>query len=183
MNFKTLTALSLLTLFAASNCAYADTTVIETTTTEPAYVVPTSSKTVVINPTTNKVVEEYTTTTSVPTGYYVAEVDSGKILAVSQAEGRLVAYRTSDFAVQRSLIDHRISEEFDEGRLTTDQVEDLREDLVKIANFEVKKRKDGHLSESNCKKVERKINDLLSELNEDIADTNERRARLGLKVD
>lgn len=94
-----------------------------------------------------------------------------------------VVFATSDFVARRALMEQRIDSEYEFGRLTNRQVRDLKEDLVRIANLEVKRRRDGTLSESTKRNIERRFNELTSDLNEDIASTNRRRSNIGLKVD
>lgn len=94
-----------------------------------------------------------------------------------------VLVATTDYAARRALIDQRIQSEYDFGRLTNDQVKELRADLSKIANLELRKKKDGKLSASNQRSIEKKFNELSADLQEDISDTNKRRARIGLKVE
>lgn len=94
-----------------------------------------------------------------------------------------VLVATTDYAARRALLDQRIQSEYDFGRLTNDQVKDLRADLSKIANLELRKKKDGKLSASNQRSIEKKFNELSADLQEDISDTNKRRARIGLKVE
>jgi hypothetical protein len=94
-----------------------------------------------------------------------------------------VLVATTDYAARRALIDQRIQAEYDSGRLTNDQVKELRAELGKIANLELKKKRDGTLSTSNQRSIEKRFNELSADMQEDIAGTNKRRARIGLKVD
>ncbi len=98
-------------------------------------------------------------------------------------EGGQVIYAPTDYAARRALIDQRIQLEYDAGRLTNRQVKDLRTDLTRVATLELKRKRDGSLSSSNMRSIERKLNDLSEDLQEDIAFTNRRRANIGLKVD
>lgn len=93
-----------------------------------------------------------------------------------------VLVATTDYAARRALLDQRIQSEYDFGRLTNDQVKDLRSELNRIAKLELKKKKDGTLSASNQRSIEKKFNEISADLQEDISDTNKRRARIGLKV-
>lgn len=94
-----------------------------------------------------------------------------------------VVYATSDFVARRALMEQRIDTEYEAGRLTNRQVRDLKEHLVRIANLEVKRKRDGTLSESTKRSIEKRFNELTADLNEDIASTNRRRSNIGLKVD
>src|SRR5690606_19500518 len=104
MNRYFLSCVSALALVAVAPAFAEEHTIIHTSTTEPAYVVPSASRTVIINPATKKIVRAYEAAVQVPVGYYVAEADTGKVLAVSREDGTLVAYTASDFAVRRALI-------------------------------------------------------------------------------
>ena len=94
-----------------------------------------------------------------------------------------VLVATTDYAARRALVDQRIQSEYDFGRLTNNQVKELRTELSKIANLELRKKKDGTLSTSNQRSIEKKFNELSADLQDDIAGTNKRRAKIGLKVE
>ncbi len=183
--------------------AQADTTVIETTTTSTPlyYSVPSGVRAYVVDPLSHQTIMEYSTTSSsLPVGAYVVESSSGRVLATVAAEGRLTPFTTekiitlapagkkvilstSSFAARRDLMSRQINEEFDAGRLTNRQVNDLRQGLLRNANLEAKKSKDGKFSSSEQSKVERGLNDVASEFQGAVSETNKRRARIGLKVD
>src|SRR5262249_46065246 len=90
----------------------------------------------------------------------------------------VVVYAVTAFDHPRAMMEHRIDDELDAGRLTNRQVRDLKEGLVRIANLEVKRKRDGTLSESTIKSIERRFNEVTADLNEDIANTNRRRSRI-----
>ena len=98
-------------------------------------------------------------------------------------QGNQVLVATNDFAARRALLDQRIQFEYDAGRLTNNQVKELRADLIKVANLELRKKRDGSLSSSNIRAIERRFNELTEDMQESIAHTNRRRANIGLKVD
>lgn len=98
-------------------------------------------------------------------------------------QGNQVLVATNDFAARRALLDQRIQFEYDAGRLTNNQVKELRADLIKVANLELRKKRDGSLSSSNIRAIERRFNELTEDMQENIAHTNRRRANIGLKVD
>lgn len=98
-------------------------------------------------------------------------------------QGGQILIATNDFAARRALLDQRIQFEYDAGRLTNSQVKELRNDLIKVANLELRKKRDGSLSSSNIKAIERRFNELTEDMHDDIAHTNRRRANIGLKVE
>lgn len=90
---------------------------------------------------------------------------------------------TNDFAARRALLDQRIQFEYDAGRLTNNQVKELRSDLIKVANLELRKKRDGSLSSSNIRTIEKRLNELVEDMQDCISHTNRRRASIGLKVE
>ena len=181
-----------LATFALTPSAMADTTTIEeTTVTTPAtttttvtretFALPAGPAYVVVDPLTGRTFGEYTVGVKLPAGYYVEEKGTGRLVATTDINGVLVA--ATDYATRRALIDQRIQDEYDAGRLTNRQVRDLRADLTKIANIELKVRKDGTLSSSNRRSIEKRFNELGADMSSDIAHTNKKRASLGIKVD
>jgi hypothetical protein len=288
--FGILLAAALATVTVAPS-AMADTTMIETTTvSSPAFALPAGSSYIVVDPLTGKLFGDYSASVRIPSGYYVAERTSGRVVATTDLNGNLVAitaapapnvlvqiqerraalqqqiadaiarnavtvteisplraaleqvaaqevilrlnagtvtfaqvaplaYRlnvigsqltpviktttaytpllgervyvqgnqvlvaTTDFAARRALLDQRIQFEYDAGRLTNNQVKELRADLAKVANLELRKTRDGSLSSSNIRSIERRFNELTEDMSESIAHTNKRRANIGLKVE
>lgn len=158
------------------------TTVEKTIVSRPsAFVLPADKKYVVIDA-GGKLIGAYTTTMTIPEGYFVAEEASGRVVATVGSSNALMVYTPTSFAAQRALLDARIGAEYQAGRLTNSQVEDLREELARNATLESNKTKKGKLSDSNRRKIERGLNELTAELAEDISDTNRKRADIGLKV-
>ncbi len=98
-------------------------------------------------------------------------------------EGGQLLVATTDYAARRALLDQRIQFEYDAGRLTNNQVKELRAELVKVHNIELKKKRDGSLSSSNIRSIEKRFNELTLDMQEDIAHTNKRRADIGIKVE
>jgi|AGTN01.2.fsa_nt_gi hypothetical protein len=129
-----------------------------------------------------KLLETYSTSTVVPEGYFIAEEGSGRVVATVGASNALMVYAPTSFSEQRALLDARIGAEYQAGRLTNNQVKDLREELSRNATLESKKTKKGMISDSNRRKIERGLNEVTAELAENISDTNRKRADLGLKV-
>jgi hypothetical protein len=77
-------------------------------------------------------------------------------------------------------IDAEISARYADGRLTNHQVKELREDLAQIAALEAKRKDDGSYSSSRTREIERKIADVQADMAKYIADTNGKRARIGI---
>lgn len=98
-------------------------------------------------------------------------------------QGGQILFATTDFAARRALLDQRIQFEYDAGRLTNNQVKELRAELIKVANLELRKKRDGTLSSSNIRSIERRFNELTEDMSESISHTNRKRANIGLKVD
>lgn len=98
-------------------------------------------------------------------------------------QGGQVLFATTDYAARRALLDQRIQFEYDAGRLTNDQVKELRADLSRVASLEARKKRDGTLSSSNIRSIEKRFNELISDMQDNISSTNRRRANIGLKVE
>jgi hypothetical protein len=172
----------------------ATTRVEKTVVTSPStsFILPGTSYVVV--DTSGKLFGKYTTTMTIPeTGKVIATVGSGNTLVALSSSPALVGdrvfvqsgsvlYLPTSFAAKRALIDQKIGVEYDAGRLTNEQVKDLRDQLTRIANLEIKKTKNGTISDSNSRKIDRQLNELSADLTESIADTNRKRADLGIKV-
>ena len=178
------------------------TTTIETTSAPAGFVLPGGVRYTVVNPTTSVVVGDYAVGQTLSPGYYLVEQSSGRVTASVDDAGRIVAftsvpsvvpqrfkvvnnqlvYFNNEYAFRRSQLENQVAAEYAAGRLTNEQVKELREDLSEIASLEGKKRGDMTYSKSTMKSIERKLATVQSELSHDIAETNERKAKIGIRV-
>ncbi len=77
----------------------------------------------------------------------------------------------------------RIDDEYTAGRLSSQQVANLKDKLNEIASLETKYRKNGELSPSKTEKISVKLDSVKTKLDEDVAIINNKRSKIGLKVD
>lgn len=181
------------------------TTTVQTTTTTdaPAFVLPATGSYYVVNPSNGVVVGNYVQGMTLSPGYYVVERSSGRAFASVDVSGKLIGisavptvipqrflavngqlvYFSNEYAYRRAQLDAQIAANYSAGKLTNRQVKDLRDDLAYISSLENKRKGDGTYSRSTMRDIERKFAEVQSDLNGYIADTNERKAKLGIKVD
>jgi hypothetical protein len=172
-------------------------------TTAPNLVLPGGVTYSVVNPASGVIVGQYSVGMSVPAGNYIIDQSSGKVLATVDGTGRLLTfssfptilpqrfmvingqmiYFNDDYAYRRAQLDQKISDEYAAGRLTNNQAKLLREKLGYVANLEVKRKSNLTYSKSTIREIERKFADVQSLMAHDIADTNSRKAKIGLRVD
>jgi hypothetical protein len=194
-----------------ASVAFADTvttTTIETTRTVPEVVLTAGTTYVAVNPTSG-VLGTYDYTTKLihgaplPLGCYVIEQTSGKVIASVDSDGSLVAFRTvptvlpehfvvrngvlfylgSDYSARRALLEAQISSDYAAGRLSNDNVKELREKLQEIQTLEMKRRVDGTFRSSTAREIERKFARVQSDYAEDIAEINSKKAKIGIVND
>ena len=96
-------------------------------------------------------------------------------------DGRLVMVDGISARQQRML--RRIDDEYAAGRLTSSQVSHLKGDLADISSLESHYRRNGVLSDSKDEKVSEKLDKLQASMDEDVADVNEERSKMGLRTD
>ncbi|MBI5174003.1 MAG: hypothetical protein HY986_14065 [Candidatus Melainabacteria bacterium] len=109
--------------------------------------------------------------------------------------GAVTAVETPQFVVmdkQVTMVDsvtyrklqltRRIDAEYQSGRLSQDNVSRLKSQLDKVSSLETKYRQSGELSSSKSRTLAMKLDQVESELGNDIAEINEKRARIGIKV-
>lgn len=77
---------------------------------------------------------------------------------------------------------NRIEDEYQAGRLSSDNVSDLKGRMDRISSQETRYRRDGELSDSKLTALSIKLDQLETVLGEDVANVNEKRARIGIKV-
>lgn len=181
------------------------TTTVQTTTSAPAFILPGGVTYMAVDPTSG-VIGVYDPATRLingrplGAGWYVIEQSSGKVVATADTTGNLVAFSTiptvlptrflivngnmiyfnSDYAWRRAKLEAQIASEFAAGHLTRHQVDDLRDELAKEASLEAKRKSDGTYSSSTVKDIEKKFAYVQSNLAQDLANTNVKRAKIGL---
>lgn len=185
--------------------------VTETTTTtttvesaaSPNFVLPAGVTYNVINPTTGTLIGPYAVGSSISAGNYIIDQSSGRVVATSDGSGRLIAlstmpstlpakflivngqlvYFNDDYSFRRAQLEAKVTDEYAAGRLTNSQAKELREKLGYIANLQAKRKDNSTYSKSTIREIERKFADVNSMMAHDIADTNTRKAKIGLRVD
>ena len=100
---------------------------------------------------------------------------------IVNANGQLVM--VDDIEYRKLQLQQRIDDEYTAGRLSTQQVASLKEQLNAAASLETKYRKNGQLSASKSEKLSVKLDSVKTKLDQDVANINDKRAKLGLKVD
>jgi hypothetical protein len=96
-------------------------------------------------------------------------------------DGALV--RMTDFDYKKAVTERRIDDEYNAGRLSSSQVARLKEELNELASREARYLRNGELSDSEAIRLADKMDRILNHLNQDIADINAKRSRIGLRVD
>jgi len=198
-----LVAASLAFCASTVNAQVSETTTTTTTVeSAPGLVLPGGATYNVVNPATSVVVGPYTVGMNVPSGNYIIEQSTGRVLATTDASGRLVAfssfpsvlpqrfllingqmvYFNDDYAFRRAQLDQKVTDEYTAGRLTNNQAKVLHEKLGYVANLECKQKSNLSYSKSTIRAIERKFADVQSLLAHDVADTNSRKAKIGLRV-
>lgn len=80
-------------------------------------------------------------------------------------------------------MESRIETEYLAGRLSVSQVQNLKEDLTKVSLKNARYRKNGTISSSREKELTYKLDKISAEMVDNIAEINEKRARIGIRVD
>jgi hypothetical protein len=94
--------------------------------------------------------------------------------------GQLIVLDDIDYRKAKLL--QRIDDEYTAGRLSTDQVSRLKEQLNAAAALQTKLTKNGQLSESAKRKVSVKLDTVNTNMDHDVAIINSKRAKMGIKV-
>lgn len=195
-------AMSATVAMAQDSTTTTTTTTVTTQAAVSGFSLPAGVAYYVVNPTTGVVVGDYTLGMSLAPGYYVIEKTSGKVMATVDPAGTLVAYTTApavvpahflvlngqlvyftdDFAFRRAQLEQKVTLEYAAGRLTNHQVKELREKLGYIANLETKRRGDLTYSKSTIRDIERRFAEVQSEMAKYVAETNTRKAKIGIVV-
>ncbi len=76
----------------------------------------------------------------------------------------------------------RIDDEYAAGRLSSDQVSRLKDQLNAVAALRTKYLKDGHLTESGKQKIAVKLDAVNTKMDQDVAIINAKRSKIGIKV-
>ncbi|MBS1989722.1 MAG: hypothetical protein JSS83_04340 [Cyanobacteria bacterium SZAS LIN-3] len=79
-------------------------------------------------------------------------------------------------------LQRRIDSEYAAGRLSNNQVADLKHDLNEISSMQARYTKGGKIKESKQKLITEKLDKVQTAMERDIASINEKRARIGIKV-
>ena len=185
-----------------------ETTTVRTTTTA-AIDLPSSSTYIVIDPATGISKGVYDPVTrlwngqAVPSGYYIVDQTSGKLMATVDTSGGLVALTTipavlpshfvvidgkmmyfeSDYALRRAQLETRIDEQYATGHLSNIQVKQLKQQISEITNLETKRKSNGTLKESTRREIERRFAEVQTNLDKDIAKINDKRVKIGIRAD
>ncbi len=84
---------------------------------------------------------------------------------------------------RKNRLSARIEDEYSAGRLSSNQVSRRKQDLSKISTSETRYRRNGELSRSNEAKLSVKLDQLMIAIDENVASINEKRSRIGIRVD
>jgi hypothetical protein len=87
-----------------------------------------------------------------------------------------------DFDYNKTVVERRIDAEYQAGRLSAKQVSELKEELNDINSQETKYTKEGRISESKSKILSTKLDKIKTRLDQDVASINEKRSKIGIKV-
>ncbi|HEY9680290.1 MAG TPA: hypothetical protein V6C86_01720 [Oculatellaceae cyanobacterium] len=184
-----------------------ETTTVKTTTT--AVELPSTSTYIVVDPATGLSRGTYDPVTrlwngqAVPSGYYIVEQSSGRLMATTDASGALVTLTTipavlpshfvvidgrmvyfeSDYALRRAQLEARIDDQYAGGHLSNLQVKQLKQQISEITNLETKRKSNGTLKESTRREIERRFAQVQSQLDRDIAKISDKRVKIGIKAD
>lgn len=133
-------------------------------------------------------------------GVYIVEQASGKVYATVDSSGNIVTvsavpavvpqnfvvvdggfyFKSDEFALRRAQLATRIAAEHAAGKLSHEQVKELREDLNEIARLSAQKNRKGEYSSSTKRKIETKFAKLQDSLEKDIAYISKKRANIGI---
>jgi len=193
---------------SAVNSARAEETTTTTTTTSQTFALQAGASYVVVDPATGVSRGVYDPVTRmingqpVPVGYYVIDQTSGRTMATVDASGNLVTFSTiptalpehfmvvdntlvyfaSDYALRRAKIERRMNDEYTAGKLSKDQIADLNNKLSEIASLDSKRNSKGELKSSTRRRIEKEFDTVQSKMDKDIALINEKRAKIGIRV-
>lgn len=79
-------------------------------------------------------------------------------------------------------LQRKIDAEYAAGRLSNNQVAKLKEELNDISSLQAKYTRGGHIKDSKQKVLTEKLDRVQTDMDKDIASINEKRARIGIKV-
>lgn len=100
---------------------------------------------------------------------------------IINADGQL--RMVDDIEYRKVQLRQKIDDEYTAGRLSSQQVASLKDQLSVVASLETKYRKNGELSPSKTEKISQKLDNVRTKLDEDVAIINSKRSKIGLKVD
>ena len=209
MNRIELMLLVAVTLTIGTTPGYAETTVTTTTvekvTGTPEFFLSADASYVAVNPSGTLLgLYDYKTRlingSPLPLGAFVIEKTSGKVLATVDANGNLIAFTTvpqvlpqhfiirngalfflgSDYSLRRAQLEAQINADYAAGHLSSTNVKELQQKLQEIQVLETKDRGDGTYKSSTVRQIERKFARVQSDYARNVADINQKRARIGL---
>lgn len=83
---------------------------------------------------------------------------------------------------RQAKLTQRVDDEYSAGRLSSDQVSRLKDQLNAAAALRTRYIKDGHLTESGKQKVAAKLDAINTKMDQDVAIINAKRSKIGIKV-
>ncbi len=107
----------------------------------------------------------------------VAPIIGSKIV---NTNGQLIM--VDAIAYRRIALGQRVEDEYTAGRLSARQVSNLNEELSSIASLDSKYRKNGELSASHADRLTTRLNTVQTRLDRDVAEINNKRAKIGIRV-
>jgi hypothetical protein len=87
-----------------------------------------------------------------------------------------------EITYRKQRMTRRIDDEYAAGRLSSDQVSKLKDELNRISSAETRSIRDGALSTSKDRKVSEQLDQLQTRMDRDVAFINEKRSKMGIRV-
>ena len=89
----------------------------------------------------------------------------------------------NDFDYRRVSLERRIDDEYKAGRLSSKYVAELKKELNEIKSKQTKYMKNGELKPSKAKEISVRLDKVATRMDKDVAIINNKRARIGIRVD
>ncbi|MBP7861125.1 hypothetical protein KA183_05540 [bacterium] len=96
-------------------------------------------------------------------------------------EGNLMLVNDYDF--RRVTLERRIDDEYKAGRLSSKYVAELKKELNEIKSKQTKYMKNGELKASKAKEISVRLDKVATRMDRNVASINNKRAKIGIRVD
>jgi hypothetical protein len=87
-----------------------------------------------------------------------------------------------DVTFRKAQLEQSIDDNYNAGRLSQRQVGDLKGQLNEIASMTTRYTKHGAISDSNRRRIDKRFDIVKADLDRDIGKINEKRAKIGIRV-